>query len=70
MTDVKRMSAKEDFLEMSIVERNCEIELYEDCRTKRLLQECKCVPRELPGFKVEVDLLIFEVHFFLIFPGL
>ena len=32
MTDVKRMTAKSDFLLMPLKERNCEVELYEDCR--------------------------------------
>ena len=49
MTDVKRMTAKEDFLGMMLTDRNCEIELYEDCRTRRLLEVCNCVPWELTG---------------------
>ena len=32
MTDVKRMTATDDFLKMLLKERNCEVELYEDCR--------------------------------------
>ena len=52
MTDVKRMTAKEDFLTMPLKDRNCKVELYEDCRTKKLLKECNCVPWEVPGFQV------------------
>ena len=54
MTVVKRMSAKEDFLKMPSNERRCEVELYEDCRTRRLLKECNCVPREMPGYQVGI----------------
>ena len=52
MTDVKRMTAKDDFLQMSLTDRSCEVELYEDCRTRKLLEECKCVPWEVPGYQV------------------
>ena len=52
LTDVKRMTAKEDFLKMPLKDRNCEVELYEDCRTRKLLEECDCVPSEVPGFQV------------------
>ena len=52
MTDVKRIRAKEAFLQMPLAERNCEVELYEDCRTRKLLGECNCVPWELPGYQV------------------
>ena len=52
MTVVKRMTAKDDFLKMPLKEKNCEVELYEDCRTRRLLEECNCVPWEVPGYQV------------------
>ena len=52
MTVVKRMTATDDFLQMSLTERNCEVELYEDCRTRKLLEECNCVPWEIPGYQV------------------
>ena len=55
MTDVKRMTAKEDFLKMPLKDRNCEVELYEDCRTRKLLKECNCVPWEVFAFKVLVQ---------------
>ena len=53
MTDVKRMKAKDAFLQMPLAQKNCEVELYEDCRTRKLLgDKCKCVPWELPDYKV------------------
>ena len=55
MTVVKRMTAKDDFLKMPLKDRNCDVELYEDCRTKKLLEECNCVPWEVPGFQVCVN---------------
>ena len=53
MSVVKRMSAKADFLKMPLKDRNCEVESYEDCRTRKLLEACKCAPWEVPGFEVE-----------------
>ena len=52
MSDVKRMTAKKDFLKMELEDRKCEVELYEDCRTRRLLEQCNCVPWELSRFQV------------------
>ena len=52
MAAVKRMSAKDDFLKMPLKDRNCKVEIYEDCRTRHLLEECKCKPLEVPGFEV------------------
>ncbi len=52
MTVVKRMKATDAFLEMPLAQRNCEVELYEDCRTRKLLGECNCIPWELPGYQV------------------
>ena len=54
MTVVKRMTAKKDFLKMPLKERNCEVELYEDCRGRKLFEECKCVPWEVPGFQARI----------------
>ena len=50
---VKRIKSKEDFLMMPFKERNCNKELYEDCWTRSLLEECKCVPWDVPGFQVK-----------------
>ena len=55
MTDVKKMSATSDFLKMPLKDRKCEPESYENCRTKRLVEECNCVPWEVPGFQVETS---------------
>ena len=38
MTDVKRMTAKKEFLKMSLKDKNCEVELYEDCRQESCLR--------------------------------
>ena len=53
MTDVKSMTSQDAFLDMPLAQRNCEIESYEDCRTRKLLGECNCVPWELPGYQVK-----------------
>ena len=34
MSVIKRMSATDDFLKMPLKDRNCEVESYEDCRTR------------------------------------
>ena len=52
MTAVTRMRSQDAFLEMPLEQRNCEVELYEDCRTRKLLGKCNCVPWELPGYQV------------------
>ena len=54
MTAVKRMTSKEDFLKLPIKDRKCNIELYEDCRTRMLLEECNCVPWDLAEFQVRL----------------
>ena len=54
MTAVKRMSATLDFLKMSEVDRSCQVELYESCRTRKLLEKCDCVPWEIPRRQVGV----------------
>ena len=55
MSVVKRMTAKEDFLRMSMMDRNCEVELYEDCRTRKLFEHCNCVPWEMSSFQVRIS---------------
>ena len=52
MSVVKRMSAKEDFLKMPFKDRNCEVDLYEDCRTRKLFEHCSCIPWEMLSFQV------------------
>ena len=61
MTVVKRMTAKGDFLKMPLKARKCEVEMYEDCKTRKLLEECKCVPWELPNYQVGNENL-FEIY--------
>ena len=56
MTAVKRMTPKEDFLSMPLKDRNCEVEFYDDCRTKRLVENCNCVPWEFPGYEVRIEI--------------
>ena len=56
MTDVKRMTAKKDFLKMPLKDRYCEEELYEDCRTRKLFEQCNCVPLELQNRKFQVEI--------------
>ena len=52
MTAVKRMKASADFLGMAFEDRNCEVELYENCRTGKLIEKCGCVPWEIPHNQV------------------
>ena len=52
---VKRMRSKAAFLDMPLKDRKCNIESYEDCRTRMLLEACKCAPWEVPGFEVEFN---------------
>ena len=52
MTDVKRMTATTAFLDMSREDRKCDIERFQDCRTRRLLEACQCVPGELEDYFV------------------
>ena len=53
MTVVKRMTATSDFLKIPMTERECTVEEYETCRTRKLLEKCDCVPVEVPGYQVE-----------------
>ena len=46
----KRMTATPAFLEMSFGDRKCDIERFEDCRTRSLLKACNCVPDQLQGY--------------------
>ena len=55
MSVVKKMTAKNDFLKMPLKDRQCEVESYEDCRTRKLLEECKCAPWEHSGYQVKTS---------------
>ena len=65
MTDVKKMTATDDLLNMSFDDIDCDAhEVYEDCKTRNLLELCDCVPGEMPGFKVSsTPSCIFNIHF-------
>ena len=63
MTVVKRMTSKQDFLKMPFKDRNCEVEEYEDCKTRNLIDKCKCAPWEVPGFQVNISQPVFNVIF-------
>ena len=52
MTVVKRMTAKPDFLKMSMKDRNCMVEEFEACKTRKLVERCNCVPGEVSGYQV------------------
>ena len=52
LTDVKKMTAKDDFLGMPLNDRRCQIESYEECRTRKLLEACNCVPWEVSDYQV------------------
>ena len=57
MTVVKRMKALPDFLEMPLAERRCEVERQQDCKTRRLLQQCACVPWEASDIQVKCKMI-------------
>ena len=59
MRVVKRMTTTEDFLKMPLKERNCKVELFENCRTTKLLEGCQCVPGEMSAYQVRT-LTIFQ----------
>ena len=37
---------------MPLKDRRCEIESYENCRTRKLLEACNCVPWEVSEYQV------------------
>ena len=48
------MTTKKDFLGMDFRDRNCVTEPYEECKAKELIEECGCIPWEMPGFEVGI----------------
>ena len=52
MTSVKKMDATEEFFGLSSEIRNCEIESYNECRTRHLVAKCGCIPWELRKIQV------------------
>ena len=55
MSAVKRMKATSAFLGMDPSVRFCELETYEECRTRHLLANCACVPWELRSRQTKVN---------------
>ena len=47
MIAVKRMTATNAFLNMPFKHRGCNVELFQECKTRRILEKCKCVPAEV-----------------------
>ena len=64
MTVVKRMRATEDFIKMSLKDRNCEVEEYESCRTRKLVEKCNCIPGEVPGYQVQSPDFLNDISLF------
>ena len=56
MTAVKKMTVTDDFLNMPSENRKCEIEPFEECRGRRLLKKCNCVPSYVLGFQVKIQI--------------
>ena len=54
MTAVKKMTVADDFLNLPLESRKCEIEPYEECQRRKLLNKCSCAPSHVPGFQVRV----------------
>ena len=52
MTSVKKLRGTEDFLAMSLEDKRCNLEDYEECRRRLLFQKCQCVPWELGHIQV------------------
>ena len=47
MSVVKKMISTDDFLNMPLEDRKCEVIPYEKCRNQKLLEECNCDPLAL-----------------------
>ena len=52
MSDIKKMTATKSFLGMPVEAKRCQVEPYEECRTKALEKTCNCVPWEILGIQV------------------
>ena len=53
MSVVKKMTATSAFFEMPMKDRKCQVEPFEECRTRALLEECNCVPLEFRDIQVK-----------------
>ena len=52
MTSVKKVKGTKAFLDMPEIERQCKHERNEECETRMIEEECKCVPWELQSVQV------------------
>ena len=52
MSDIKEMTATKAFLGMTMEDKRCQVESFEECRTKALTKACNCVPWEILGIQV------------------
>ena len=64
MTSVKRLKGKTDFLAMSMEDKRCSNNDYEECRKRRLFEKCQCVPWELGHIQVLECCKIIFSHLF------
>ena len=60
---VKKMTTTDDFLNMALKDRKCEVMSYEECRNQKLLEECNCDPsatiRNQVGCQIGLESCIF-----------
>ena len=63
---VKKMTAKSAFLEMPMKDRNCQLQPFEECRTKALLEKCQCSPCEIVAIKASRNCQLSIEHFYFI----
>ena len=52
MTSVKKLVGTEDFLSMPEKTKKCKLEMFEDCRIRKLFQNCNCSLWELKSIQV------------------
>ena len=57
MTMVKKMTATEDFLKMPPEDRKCEVERYEECRARKIIEKCNCDSSAIFGAQVCKNLI-------------
>ena len=59
ISDVKKMTTTDDFLNMPLEDRKCEVKLYEKCRNQKMLEECNCDPLAIihnqVGYKLDFN---------------
>ena len=67
MSVVKKMTAKSAFFKMPMKDRKCQVEPFEECRTRALLEECNCVPLEFRD--IQVKSIIKRISYFFCSTG-